>query len=69
MATDMSRLIRELEKQGAKVSRARNGHLCVVNPCNGRKCQIAATPSDVRGMHNAITRLRRIGLLLRKEPV
>lgn len=69
MATEMSRLVRDLKRQGAEVSRARNGHLCVVNPCNGQKCQIAATPSDVRGMHNAITRLRRIGLLLRKEKV
>lgn len=57
---EMKALRQRLESQGFDVAVARNGHYRVVAP-DGRKCQIASTPRENRGVLNAITRLKRIG--------
>jgi len=57
---DMKDLRAHLEAQGFTVERARNGHYRVTAP-DGQKCQMAATPSDHRGILNTVTRLKRMG--------
>ena len=59
-SSEMKALCKRLTAQGFDVAIARNGHYKVVAP-DGRKCQIAATPRENRGVLNAITRLKRIG--------
>lgn len=56
-------LIRSLESQVFTVEMAKSGHWKVSAPAHlgGKKCQIAATPRQQRGVLNAITRLKRIG--------
>jgi hypothetical protein len=58
--TDMRALREALAAQGFTVERARNGHYRVIAP-TGAKCQIAATPSDWRGIRNTVSRLKRLG--------
>ena len=57
---DMKALREALAKQGFVIEHARNGHYKVTSP-TGAKMQMAATPSDHRGLLNTIARLRRIG--------
>jgi hypothetical protein len=64
---DINQLIRVLRDQGARVERARCGHWKVTNTSTGRTAQIPATPKNDRAVLNAVTRLRRIGLLPRTE--
>lgn len=62
---EVNKLLRELSKSGAHVERATNGHWKITNPINGRAVQITSSPSDRRTLQNAITRIRRIGLMER----
>lgn len=64
--SEMRDLCRDLEKQGFTVEHAKSGHYRVIAP-SGRKCQIAATPSEYRGVLNAVTRLKRLGFKPRKK--
>ena len=57
---DMKALTEALRAQGFEVERARNGHWRVTAP-TGARMQMAATPSDHRGILNTVTRLKRIG--------
>lgn len=60
---DMQEIIRALEKEGAIVTRGRGGHYKVRNPETRRSVNIPSTPCDGRSVLNAVSRLRKIGLL------
>jgi predicted RNA binding protein YcfA (HicA-like mRNA interferase family) len=60
---EMMEIIRVLEGEGAEVTRSRGGHFKVRNPETGRSINIPATPCNERSVLNAMSRLRRIGLL------
>lgn len=57
---DMKALRQRLLDQGFAVERTRNGHYKVIAP-DGRKVQIAHSPTCNRSVLNAVTRLKRIG--------
>jgi len=58
-AQEMKELRKKLVAQGFTVFLTKCGHYCVEK--DGKKCHIAATPSQSRAVLNAITRLKRIG--------
>lgn len=61
MDKELSRLVKALETQGFTVVRTTKNHYKVFN-AQGRIVGIlAGTPSDVRSMRNAISRLRNAG--------
>lgn len=53
-------LVASVQRQGAVVDHAPNGHFAVV--FQGHRCLISSTPSNSRSVHNDRARLRRIGL-------
>ena len=65
MDKDMKRIIRALEDQGFDVKRTKSGHHRVT--LNGRYVTtLAGTPSDRRGLLNALAAAKRAGF--RKPP-
>lgn len=58
-------LVRILRSEGAEVTRMKSGHYRVRHPITGRTVCVGSTPSDKRTMLNDVSRLRRIGFLLR----
>lgn len=60
---EMRRLIKTITDQGGEVGMTSSGHWRVYNPQTHRSIRLPATPSDVRSLRNAATRLRKIGLL------
>lgn len=60
-------LLKEVRQQGAQVRLGKSGHWKVYNPSTHRSISLPATPGDHRAIKNAITRLRRIGLVISRE--
>jgi len=58
---DVKALRQALEAQGFTVEKARNGHWRVTAPNGRARMQMAASPSDRRGLLNTVSRLKRIG--------
>jgi hypothetical protein len=63
MGNDLRKLITALEDQGYIVSTSAKGHYLVSTEHGRRVAVLAGTPSDRRGIKNAISRLRRSGFV------
>lgn len=62
MSNDMRRMLRALEEQGFEVTRTKRGHY-EVRKDGRRVATMAGTPSDHRGIRNAIAYLRKAGFV------
>ena len=63
MGNDMTRLLQALEDQGFVVTRTGKGHWLVRNGEGDFVTTLTRTPSEYRGWQNALSRLRRAGLI------
>lgn len=63
MGNDMTRLLQALEDQGFVVTRTGKGHWLVRNGNGDFVTTLAGTPSEYRGWQNALSRLKRAGLI------
>lgn len=63
MNKDLKKLIRALEKQGYVVNYTSDGHPMVFTADGAFITKMSITPSERRGWHNALARLRRHGFI------
>ncbi len=63
MDKDMKKLIAEIERQSFVVRYRRSSHAYVTTPAGRYVTDLASTPSDRRGVRNAIAALRRAGFV------
>jgi predicted RNA binding protein YcfA (HicA-like mRNA interferase family) len=60
---EVAKIIRELERQGFTVKRSGGGHWLIYTADERWAATMSATPSDRRGLLNAIAMLRRAGFV------
>jgi predicted RNA binding protein YcfA (HicA-like mRNA interferase family) len=68
MVDEITRLLRALPAQGFAAKRTKKSHWLIYNRDGRVVATLAGTGSDMRGLHNAIAKLRRAGLIWPPPP-